>query len=181
MNKTWLIAFCLLSAGASSAQSTPRGKLRFDLSRIGFVVEGNQVCEDKGRLQDFPSKVMDQIIAAGPKSVPVLIGMITDARPAKTTEPIICYWPGMAIGDIAFCTLANLFTDASYSKTTMPGAGWNDLLGPGDNGPAWEQLDSYIRKHGRKSLQVKWRRLWNKYGGRMFWDPKGRCFKLKAQ
>ena len=124
---------------------------------------------------------MDQIIAAGPKSVPALIGMITDARLAKTTEPIICYWPGMAVGDIAFCALADLFTDASYSKTTMPGASWNDLLGPEDKVPAWEQLDSYIRKHGKKSLEVKWQRLWDKYGGRMFWDPEERCFKLKAQ
>jgi len=171
----------MLCAELSYGESLVRGQLRFDLSQIGFVVDGKQVCEDKGRLQDFPSKVMDQIIAAGPKSVPVLIGMITDARLAKTTEPITCYWPGMAIGDIAFCTLADLFTDASYSKTTMPGAGWNDLLGPDDNVPAWEQLDSYIRKHGRKALQAKWRRLWDRYKDQIIWEPKERCFKLKSR
>ncbi len=29
-----------------------------------MVMDGRQICEDKGRLQDYPSKVMDQIIAA---------------------------------------------------------------------------------------------------------------------
>ena len=93
---------------------------------------------------------MAEIIASGPKSVPMLIGMLTDARMAKTPEPIICFWPGMAIGDIAFCLLEDLFLNSDWTKATIPGVGWNDILGPEDNLPAWEQLHSFIRKHGRK-------------------------------
>ncbi|HEX9110341.1 MAG TPA: hypothetical protein VF845_02600, partial [Terriglobales bacterium] len=155
MKKAHLIAFCLLIVGMCHAQSRTEKQLHFDLSKIGFVVNGRQIYEDKGRLQDYPSKVMDQIIAGGPKSVPVLIGMLTDSGMAKTEEPIICYWPGMTVGDIAFCTLEDLFLNADWTKATVPGAGWNDMLGPDEGLPAWEQLRRFIRTHGRKALQVK--------------------------
>jgi hypothetical protein len=145
-----------------------------------MVINGEQICNDTGnRLQDFPSSVMDQIIAAGPKAVPVLIRMIADRRMANTKEPLICYWPGMAIGDIAFCLLTDLFIDTGR-KTTVPGAGWDDLLGPNNTDPGWEQLHGFIKKHGSSALQAKWRAVWDKYRGQVFWDPKERCFKLKA-
>jgi len=54
----------MLSAGVSCAPSRADRQLQFDLSNIGMVMDGRQICEDKGRLQDYPSKVMDQIIAA---------------------------------------------------------------------------------------------------------------------
>jgi len=57
----------MLSAGVSCAQSRADRQLQFDLSKIGMVMDNRQICEDKGGLQDYPSKVMDQIIAAGPK------------------------------------------------------------------------------------------------------------------
>jgi hypothetical protein len=180
VKRAYLIAFCLLFAGMCDAQSGTEKELHFDLSRIGFVLDGRQICEDKGRLQDYPSKVMDQIIAAGPKSVPVLIGMLTDSRMAKTEEPIICYWPGMTIGEIAFCTLEDLFLNADWTKATIPGAGWNDMLGPDEGRPSWEQLRRFNRAHGRKALQTKWQRLWEQYGSQLIWDPKERCFKLKS-
>jgi hypothetical protein len=168
----WL---AILLATGASAQSKPE----FDLAHIGLVINGQQICEDKGRLQDYPSSVMDQIIAAGPKAIPVLIRMIADDRIAKTSEPIICYWPGMAIGDIAFCILSDLFTDSSFVKTTIPGAGWNDLLGPGGDRPAWDQLHDFIKKHGRSALQAKWRRLWDKYAADVYWDANEKCFRLR--
>ena len=84
MNKSYLIALCLLTSVLSNAQLTTHAPLRFDLSKIGMVVNGHQICEDKGRLQDVSSKVMDQIIAAGPRAVPILIGMLADDRVAKT-------------------------------------------------------------------------------------------------
>ncbi len=167
----------MLWGGICYGQPQP---LRFDLSKIGLVVDGRQMCEDKGRLQDYPSKVMNEIIAAGPKAIPVLTDMVTDTRVAKTNEPIICYWPEMTIGDLAFCTLNDLFTDSSGSKTTMPGAGWNEILGPANDRPAWQQLHDYVRKNGRKSLQIKWQKLWSRYKGQFFWDAKERCFKLRA-
>jgi hypothetical protein len=180
MNNLRLIVFCLLTVGLSHAQSITHAPLHFDLSKIGDAFQGQQICEDKGRLQDYPSKEMDRIMAAGPRSVPVLIEMITDARMAKTKEPIICFWPGMAIGDIAFCALSDLFTDAR-DKGTMPGTGWNDLLGYGDNVPGWEQLGGYISKHGRTELRAKWQEIWNKNRDQIYWDARDRCFRLKAK
>jgi hypothetical protein len=180
MNCASMVLLCMLSLAPLYAQSPAPGKLRFDLSRIGFVLDGQQICEDKGRLQDYPSPVMDQIIAGGPSSIPVLIGMLTDGRMAKTKEPIICFWPGMAIGDIAFCVLSDLFTDATDLKGTLPGAGWDDMLGPAGSRPGWEQLHDFTRKHGRAALPMEWRTLWDKYKDQVFWDPKERCFKLKA-
>jgi hypothetical protein len=179
MKRMYLIAFCLLSAGLSNGQTMPREQLQFDLSKIGMVVDGQQICEDAGRVQDVPSKVMDQIIAGGQRSVPVLIAMITDTRIAKTREPIICYWGAMAVGDIAFCVLTDLFNDARSTAPTVPGAGYS-MLGPAGDLPAWEQLHQYIRKHSRMALQAKWQRLWDKYKDQIFWDPKERCFKLRA-
>ena len=156
-----MLGIVIFSASQLCGQSSGRN-LHFDLSRIGFALDGRQICEHKGRLQDYSSKVMDQIIAAGPKSVPVLIGMITDARTPNTKELIICYWYGMAIGDIAFCALGDVFTDSTGGKTTMSGAGWNDMLGPDDKRSAGEQFNDFIKKHGRKAVQPKWQTLWNR-------------------
>jgi len=142
-------------------------------------MDGHQICEDKGRLQDYQSKMMDEIVGAGPESIPVLIGMLTDSHVAKTEEPIVCYWPEMAIGDIAFCLLEDLFLNSDWTKTTIPGVSWNDILGPEGNRPAWEQFHSFIRKHGRRTIQLKWQAQWEKYKNQIFWDPKERCFKLK--
>ena len=172
-------AFLVFGSAACLAQPSTRKPTTFDLSQIGFVVEGHQVCEDKGRLQDFPSKELNKIIAAGPRAVPVLIGMLTDSTMLNTPEPIICYWPGMAVGDAAFCLLEDLFLNGDWTKTTLPGVGWSEILGPNNNLPAWAQLHAYIHKHGRKSLQAKWRSAWEKYRPRIFWDEQERCFKVK--
>lgn len=177
MNKVRLITFCMLAV-VSNAQSADRA-LHFDLSKIGMVVNGEQICNDTSRMQDVPSKVMDQITAGGTASVPVLIGMVSDGHMAQTREPIICYWPGMTIGDIAFCLLTDLFL-STRRKTTVPGADWNEMLGSDQSLPAWEQLHSFNKKYGKTALQAKWQRLWNKYGGRVRWDDKENCFKLIA-
>ncbi len=171
---------CVLVVVSSHAQSTVPSALQFDLSKLGMVINGEQICNDApSRFQDFSTSGMDQIIAAGPKAVPVLIQMIADRRMANTREPLICYWPGMAIGDIAFCLLTDLFTDTA-GRTTVPGADWNHLLGPGNTGASWEQLHGFIKNHGSGTLQARWRVVWNRYRGQVFWDPKERCFKLKV-
>jgi hypothetical protein len=69
--------------------------------------------------------------------VPILIAMLSDGRIAPTQEPIICFWQDMTIGDIAFCVLSDLFLNADWTETTIPGAGWNEMLGADDNLPAW--------------------------------------------
>ncbi|MGA2416883.1 MAG: hypothetical protein ABSF59_20690 [Candidatus Sulfotelmatobacter sp.] len=143
-----------------------------------MAVNGQQRCNDTGnRMQDFPAKTMEQFRAAGPKAVPVLIGMLTDDRTAKTREPIICYRGEMTIGDIAFCPLSDRFTNR---KQTVPSTDWNDLLGPGDHLPAVDPLHIFIEKHGIAALPLKWRRLWEKHSGHVFWDSKERCFEWRA-
>jgi hypothetical protein len=183
VKRAHLIALCLVFSTLSYARSQVGGDPQFDLTKIGEAEDGKYVCQDVGRLQDWPSPVMDQIIAAGPTAVPILTAMISDARLARR-EPVYCYWPGMAIGDIAFCLLSDLFTDANGSaiggRPTIPGAGWNDILGPPGDLPAPEQLHQYIRKHGRAALQAKWQSLWKKYGDQIVWDPKKMCFKLMS-
>jgi hypothetical protein len=176
-----LFSVVLLLAAVCYSQSVKKKELQFDLSKIGSVVDGHQVCEDKYRVQDYPSEVIDQIIAAGPKSVPVLIGMLTDTRTVKTEEPIICFWGVMTISDIAFCVLEDLFLDPDSAKATIAGAGWNEMLGANERLPAWEQLHRFTQTHGNKALQARWQTLWDKYSSQLSWDPKARCFKLKAQ
>jgi hypothetical protein len=162
----------------SNAQSTA-SKLHFDLSKIGMVLDGEQICNDTNpRLQDIPSKMMARIIAGKADSVPVLITLLADQRMAQTNEPILCYWPGMRIGDIAFCLLTSLFMD-TQGKTTVPGASWNEMLGSADK-TSWDQLHAFIKKNGTAALQAKWRRLWRKYGSQSSWDERDRCFRLKA-
>jgi len=179
VNRVCVVALWLVATTLSTAQSTAR-TLHFDLSKIGLVVNGEQVCDDgTPRMQDLPSKMMTEILAGGSESVPVLIGMVGDTRVAETKEPIICYWPGMTNGDIAFCLLVGLFTDEK-GRTTIAGAGWNDMLGSDLNLPAWEQMHSFNRKHGKGALQDKWRRLWSKFGDQTVWDERERCFRLKG-
>ncbi len=179
MIKVLVVALCVLSASFSGAQAKQQKQLHFDLSKVGMVLDGEQICNDtNSRLQDIPSATMDQITAAGTQSVPVLIRMLADTHMARTKEPIFCYWPGMSISDIAFCLLTGLFQDIK-GRTTVPGAGWTDILGPA-NASSWEQLHSFVKKNGVAALQAKWWRLWKKYGSQMEWDPKERCIKLKA-
>jgi|SRR5579872_1188429 len=179
MNRPFTVALCLLlSSPISFAQSKTQEPLRFDLSKIGMVINGEQMCNDTNpRLQDIPSPTMEQIMAGGPRSVPVLIEMLGDRRMAQTKEPIICYWPDMTIGDISFCLLTTLFMDPR-GNTTVPGTSWNDMLGRHDR-PAWDQLHWFIKKNGAVALQTKWRRVWARYSRATEWDIKERCFKLK--
>jgi hypothetical protein len=182
VKKLNLVVLVAVLAGICPAQRTTRTQPAFDLSKIGFIVDGKQICEDKGRLQDYPSKVMDEIIAAGLKSVPVLIGMITNSREVRTQEPIICYWYGMTVGDLAALTLTDLFTDASHEKETIPGADWASIMDPEDKDrPAADQFHLFVKRHGRATLRAKWRQLWAQYGDQVYWDGKERCFRLKGQ
>jgi len=182
MTRTANVVLCFLAwSTLLYAQSPAKNKPSFDLSRIGFVLNGEQICEDKGRLQDYPSKEMDQIIAAGSQSVPELIAMITDQRTIHTREPIICYWHGMTVGEAALCTLADLFTDANY-KVTVPGADWaNWMDAENKDKPAADQLRLFVKKHGSRALQLKWQRFWTENKNRVEWDQKEKCFKPKAE
>ena len=122
---------------------------------------------------------MDKIIAAGPDSVPVLIGMLTDAGMAKQRSYHLLL---AGDGNRRHCLLS---AGGLVSKLGLDKGhdSWRSLerhSGPEDNLPAWEQLHSFIRKHGRRAIQLKWQAQWEKYKDRIFWDPKERCFKLKT-
>jgi hypothetical protein len=176
------LVILLLFAGMCFAQETTTAKQpKFDLSTIGFTVNGHQICEDKGRLQDYPSQMMDHIISSGPTAVPVLIGMITDTRTVKTEVPIICYFRDMTIGDLAFSVLTDLFTDAN-DRNTIPGVDWASMMDSEDKDrSSADQLHLFVKRHGRAVLQAKWRKLWTQYKNQVCWDAKERCFRLKGK
>jgi hypothetical protein len=166
-------------AGALGQSAKPLARAEkkqpaFDLSKVN----DKPWCEDKGRLQDYPSKTMDQIIAGGKESIPVLISMLTDKRSGHNYE-IICFWGEMSIQEIAYCVLMDLFTDSQWTHFTIPGVSEEYFLGPTNKDEAsWSRLREYIHKHGSRSLQRKWEDLWRQYGDRIFWDAKERCFKV---
>jgi hypothetical protein len=74
--------------------------------------------------------------------------------------------------------LTDLFTDASWTKSTIPGIGWDEMLGHKEH-VGVEQLHGFIREHGRAALQAKWQKVWDMYKDRAYWNSKERCFKLK--
>lgn len=172
---TWgCVVACAFGQGNKPQVHAERQSPRFDLSKIN----DSPSCEDKGRLQDYPSKTMDQIIAGGKESVPVLIGMLADKRSAHNYE-IICFWGEMSIREIAYCVLVDLFTDSQWTHFTIPGVSEEYFLGPTNKGEAsWSRLREYINKHGSRSLQTKWEALWRQYKDRVSWDDKERCFKI---
>src|SRR5579872_2670118 len=81
----------------------------------------NLSCRAKGRFQDreyCSSAVIDQIVADGKSSIPVLISQITDSR--WIAEPVYDYWPRIRTGELAYFILDNLFLDDTWEKSTMP-------------------------------------------------------------
>src|SRR5579872_4683398 len=68
----------------------------------------NLSCRAKGRFQDreyCSSAVIDQIVADGKSSIPVLISQITDSR--WIAEPVYDYWPRIRTGELAYFILDN--------------------------------------------------------------------------
>src|SRR5690242_1915038 len=93
-------------------QTNPPKVKKFPLWKFDELTS-NHTCRAKGRLQDkgyCNSKLMDQIIAQGKDSIPVLISQLTNTR--RTQEPIYDYWSYTTAGDIAYFILTDLFTDS---------------------------------------------------------------------
>jgi hypothetical protein len=166
------ISLCL-PAFAQGAIQLPKAfpLLNFD--------EVNRTCRAKGRLQDkeyCDSKTMDQIIAGGKASAPILISQLTDTRPLK--EPIFDYWNRMTVGDVAAFVLQNLFTDSDWRTFTVPGIDeWRN--GCGEQNPAEVCWEAYVKKHGRTYIQAKWQSAWIANKDRLYWDESARCFRLR--
>jgi hypothetical protein len=136
-------------------------------------IEHNQ---QKGRVQDNNIKVVSQIIEGGKESVPILIEKLTDET--RTEEPFEDFWSYTTVGDIAFIILGDLFTDSTWTKATIQGTGWDEILGRSSpDTPGEQQLRNFIAKHGRSPIKAKWRRIWDENKDRVYWDEHERCFK----
>jgi hypothetical protein len=122
---------------------------------------------------------MDQIIAQGKTSIPILISQLTDTR--RTKEPIYDFWSYTTAGDIASFILNDLFTDSDWTTSTMPGLeslqNKEDKCEDGAEA-CWRR---FLKKHGRKFVQDQWRAAWNANQDRIFWDEKARCFRVSPK
>lgn len=134
----------------------------------------------KGRVQDTGYNqlpVVENLIAHGKESIPYLIGRLEDETKAK--GHVLDYWSDVRVGDVAFIILTDFFTDSTWRRATIPGAGWDEFLGRRkDANVTSEQLfHNYIANHGRKGIQKKWQQMWDENREKVYWDEKERCFK----
>ena len=176
---TLSIAVALLLAtlvgGNAAGQTTPPKVKEFRLWKFDEL-NYNHTCRAKGRLKDkgyCDSKLMDQIIAQGKASIPVLISQLTDTR--STQEPIYDYWSHTTSGDMAYFILTDLFTEPDRKTFNMPGL---ELLNPWCDAAAETCWRKFLRKWGRKLVQDRWHESWNANEGRVYWDEVARCFRL---
>lgn len=162
----------LFLLGIAPADSTQQRK--FPLSQFD-----NFGCEDKGRVQDCSGKVMQEILAGGKNSIPILIAQLTETT--QTQKPIASYWGYTNTGDIAYIVLTDLFTEANSETPNIPGVpGWTTVMkGCGSTAETCWRL--YIRKHGRKSVQRAWLRAWDLWKDRVYWEPTARCFRISKK
>jgi hypothetical protein len=137
----------------------------------------NNFCRGKARLQDCgDNPVMDQILAGGKSSIPVLISQLTETH--KTEAPAEDFWTYTTSGDVAFMLLTDLFTDKDGTTSTLPQAlGWNSI-NAGCNDSAEDCWRKYLRDHGIKSVQQSWQNAWQANQDRIAWDPTASCFRV---
>ncbi len=150
-----------------------------DIRRFPLSQFDNNGCQAKGRIQDCSGKVMQQVLAGGKSSIPILIAQLTDT--ARTKEPIEDYWSYTSSGDVAYFLLTDLFTDADGSTFNMPGVpDWTVIQKACDSSAegCWRE---YLRKHGRKSVQRDWLRAWNLHKDKVYWEPRARCFRISKK
>lgn len=136
----------------------------------------NIICRAKGRFQDreyCSSQIIDQIVADGKSSIPILISQISDAR--WIAEPIEDFWPRIQVGDLAFFILSDLFLDDTWTKRTMP-----ELFPePKCEDPSFVCWSKFRKTHSLATFHAGWLKFWNANRERIYWDDKARCFRLK--
>jgi hypothetical protein len=145
---------------------------QIDLSQIREIAP-------KGRVQDKDYnklEVVDELLAHGKDSIPFLITKIEDSR--RIDHHVFDFWPEVTVGDVAVVILHDFSTDSSSARQTIPGAGWEELLGKeyDKRSPFYENYTTYVRKHGRRSLKAKWERIWTFWEPQIFWDEKNHFF-----
>lgn len=164
-----LIAVALARPGDAQGQQR-----KFPLSKFD-----NTGCTSKGRVQDCSGKVMQEILAGGKNSIPILIAQLTDT--GLTPEPIEDYWGFTTSGDVAYIVLTDLFLDADWKTFNMPGVpDWTAIM-KGCDFDAASCWRDYVRKHGRKSIQSTWLRAWNRWKDQIYWEPTARCFRISKK
>src|SRR4030095_12053088 len=115
---------------------------------------------------------MDQIVADGKASIPILISQIPDER--WIDDPVYDFWPQIQTGELAYFILSDLFVDATWQTSTMP------PLFPPDHcdEPAWVCWERFRKTHSLTMLQAHWMDFWRANQNKIYWDKKARCFRV---
>ncbi|HEY0098446.1 MAG TPA: hypothetical protein VGB76_05785 [Pyrinomonadaceae bacterium] len=151
------------------------------LSEINLAAIGR--IAPKGRVQDREYNqlpVVEQLLAQGRESVPYLINRLEDET--KIEARVLDYWSEVRVGDVALIILTDFFTDKSRQRTTIPGVGWDEFLGGGNDASLTgeDRLRHYIEVRGRKSIKERWQQAWEQHKKNIYWDNAERCFISKS-
>jgi hypothetical protein len=73
-----IVLVSLSGIGVANPAQTHSQQHKFKLSQLE-----NYGCEAKGRVQDCSGKVIEEILARGKDSIPILISQLTDTSQAK--------------------------------------------------------------------------------------------------
>lgn len=181
-----ILFVCCTGKSSSLLQSSPQRPVNLsprpssspeqpvDLAQIPHL-------QPKGRVQDKDYnniEMIDRLVAMQVHAIPFLIDKLTDET--KIKHPVADFWQQVTVGDVAFIILTDFFTDSSWTKTTIPGVGWDEMLERKDQAETGEQtLRRFIVRHGRKVIKERWAKVWNENRDKLYWDKKERCFKLK--
>jgi hypothetical protein len=122
---------------------------------------------------------MQEILAGGKSSIPILISQLMDT--AQTAKAIEDYWGYTSSGDIAYIVLNDLFLDADWKTFNMPGVPEWTTVSKGCDTTSEGCWRAYLRKHGRKSVQLAWMHAWNLWKKRIYWEPTARCFRISKK
>jgi hypothetical protein len=156
-------------AARPSVQSQP-----IDLRQIQHIAP-------KGRVQDKyynQLEMVDRLIALQTQAIPLLIEKLDDET--VISHHVVDYWATITVGDLALMILTDFFTDATWTRTTLPNVSWDEMLNrKNKSDSAQEVLHQYLQQHGRKTIKEKWRKLWEANREQLYWDANERCFKLK--
>lgn len=166
-----VLLFSITAANPSKSQGQQR---KFQLSRFD-----NFGCQAKGRIQDCSGKIMQEILAGGKSSIPILISQLTDT--GRTKAPIEDYWGYTSSGDVAYIVLTDLFLDADWKTFNMPDVPDWAIVSKGCNGGSEDCWRVYLKKHGRKSVQQAWLRAWGLWKDRVYWESSARCFRISEK
>jgi hypothetical protein len=163
------LLFAVISCGQSAVSQTPH---KFALDQFE-----NESCRGKGRGQECDQNpVMKEVLAAGSRSIPVLIAQLTETN--LTKKPIEDFWNYTTSGDVAFIVLTDFFTDKDGKSFTMPDVpDWDKIMAK-CNGNAEACWRGYVRANGITSLQRSWQAAWLANRDRVVWDHDARCFRL---